>query len=205
MTIMFISSLHNYHTKPSYDPIFSAHKSQHFPDYRETFYYNSQPRARVLACEDTTELCSAEGKICWSMTEDGPADIPTPPTYWLMKWSLEQSSTYDSIMFRLGSALLAGQHISQSISSPLSDRQWELEVEHLFATSLARIQYDAWKIATGQDRERPGYMERTPDDARGKLCRLWKFKAFGYTNVYSWRFFGGLVVLGFIFVVSLFF
>ena len=65
----------------------------------------------------------------------------------------------------------------------MSPFRWQLEAIQLFATSLARIQYDAWKIATGEDRERPGYVEVTPDEAKGHLCKLYKFKSADYTNI----------------------
>ncbi|CAF9939769.1 hypothetical protein IMSHALPRED_001625 [Imshaugia aleurites] len=136
------------------------------------------------------------------MTSPLPPDIPSSPDFWLMKWSLENSNTYDSIKWRLGTALLAQESVSQSVSIPLSPHQWQLEVSQLFATSLARIQYDAWEIATGEDRGRPGYVEVTPDEAKGRLCRSYKFKSLDYTNV-SLAGFVGLPLLAItIFVLS---
>ena len=180
---MFVTSTHIYHTNPSLDPIFYANEPQHFNDLRETYYYNSDPRARPFACVDSSEVCSPDGQKCWSMRSPVPHGVDSPPTYWLMKWSLENSNTYDSIKWRLGSALLAQESISQYVSRPLSPVQWQLEASQLFATSLARIQYDALEIATGEDREKPGYLEVTPDEAKGHLCGLYKFKTTQYTNV----------------------
>ena len=100
-----------------------------------------------------------------------------------MKWSLENSNIYDSIKWRLGSALVAQRSISQSISRPLSPDQWQVEASQLFATSLARIQYDALAIAGGEDHERPGYVDNTPDEAKGHLCGMMKFKTTDYINI----------------------
>ena len=175
--------MHIYHVEPSFDPIFPANEPRYFEGFREPYYYNADPRARALACVDTSELCSPDGTTCWSMTSPLPPDIRSSPEYWLMKWSLENSNTYDSIKWRLGTALLAQESVSQSVSIPLSPYQWQLEASQLFATSLARIQYDAWNIATGEDRQRPGYVEVTPDEAKGRLCRLYKFKSSDYTNI----------------------
>ena len=175
--------MHIYHVKPSFDLIFPAKEPRYFEGYREPYYYNADPRARVLACVDTSELCSPDGTACWSMTSPLPPDVQSSKDFWLMKWSLENSNTYDSIKWRLGNALLAQESVSQSVSLPLSPYQWQLEANQLFATSLARIQYDAWKIATGEDRERPGYVEVTPDEAKGDLCGMYKFKTSDYTNV----------------------
>ena len=58
-----------------------------------------------------------------------------------------------------------------------------IEADQLFATSLARIQWDAWDIASGADRNLPGFVEMTPDEARGQLCGIYKFKTSDYTNV----------------------
>lgn len=194
--------MHIYHVKPSFDPIFPAHEPRYFENFRKPYYFNADPRARALACVDTSELCSPDGTICWSMTSPLPPDIQSSPEYWLMKWSLENSNTYDSIKWRLGTALLAQESVSQSVSIPLNPYQWQLEASQLFATSLARIQYDAWGIATGEDRERPGYVEVTPDEAKGRLCRLYKFRSLDLTNINLAGFVGVPLLAIAIFVLS---
>lgn len=182
--------------KPSLDPIFYANEAEQVGGLPELFYYNSDPRARPFACVDTTELCSPDGKTCWSMTSPIPYGLTSTPDYWLMKWSLENSNIYDSIKWRLGTALKAQESISQSVSRPLSPFQWQIEANQLFATSLARIQFDAWDIAAGADRGRPGYIEATPDEAKGQLCGLFKFKTSDYTNV-NLAAFIGIILLAF--------
>jgi hypothetical protein len=137
------------------------------------------------------------------MTADLPDEVLNTPAYWLMKWSLEASTIYYSIKWRLGTALLAQEKVSQSRSQPLSDNHWEAEAERLFKTSLARIQYDAWSIGTGEDREQPGYIETTPEEGRGKLCRLYKFNSIGYTNVNLGAFIGLLLTPFNIIILSL--
>lgn len=183
LTIIFVSSLHIFHLQPSYDSMFPADKRRHFKGSYDDYYYNSDPRARPLACVDASEVCSADGRRCWSMRDVVPSEIASNPSFWLMKWSLENSNIYDSMAWRLGGALLAQEKVSQSISTPLVPNQWEIEATQLFMTSLARIQFDAWNIATGEGRERPGYVEVTPVQGRGKLCRLYKFRTTNYTNV----------------------
>ena len=180
---MFISSMHIYHTERSFDPIFYADEPRYFENRRDPLYYNSDPRDRVLACVDKSEVCSPDGKHCWSMTATLPEQESLPRAYWLMKWSLENSNIYDSIKWRLGTALLAQESVSQFVSLPLPSSQWQIEASQLFATSLARVQYDALGIATGEDRQRPGYKERTPDEAKGHLCGIYKFKSPDYTNI----------------------
>ena len=191
---MFISSAHIYHTEPSYDPIFYADEPRYFSNLRKPYYYNADARARPLACIDTSELCSSDGKTCWSMRSPIPAKTAFPQAYWLMKWSLENSNTYKTIKWRLGAALLAQRKVSSYVSIPLVPYQWELEASQLFATSLARIQYDTWAIATGEDGDEAGYIEVTPVEGKGQLCGMYKFKTNDYTNV-SLAAFIGLIVL----------
>lgn len=120
LTIMFISSMHIYHTHRSEDPVFPAETKRYFPGFRDPFYFNADPRARPLACVDETSVCSPDGNTCWSMDAPNPRRSASDPAYWLMKWSLENSDTYDAIKWRLGSALLAHDKIAQSVSSPLA-------------------------------------------------------------------------------------
>ena len=202
MTIMFISSMHIFHIEPSRDPIFYADEPRYFEGLRKPYYYNSDPRARPLACVDTTELCSSDGKTCWKMRSAVPANTPSTQAYWLMKWSLENSNTYQTIKWRLGAALLAQRRVSSYLSMPLAPNQWEIEAGQMFATSLARTQYDTWAIATSEDRGRPGYIEVTPEEAKGQLCGLYKFKTIDYTNVNLAAFIGLIVLSIAIYIMS---
>ncbi|KAH0536525.1 hypothetical protein FGG08_006598 [Glutinoglossum americanum] len=179
LTIAFVSSMHIYYLEAGYDPIFPATERYDVKGFRRPYWYNSDPRARVLACVDYTELCSPDGKTCWPMTADLPDGVPNTPAYWLMKWSLETSTIYDSIKWRLGAALLAQEEVSQFRSPKLEADHWEKEVEQLFATSLARIQFSTMGIATGEDRDARAFIEVTPVEARGKLCGIYKFYSIG--------------------------
>ncbi|PGH20786.1 hypothetical protein AJ80_03413 [Polytolypa hystricis UAMH7299] len=202
LTIMFVSSMHIYYTNPSFDPIFPAKKPKYFPGQRKPLYYNSDPRALPFACVDKTTLCTPDGRSCWPMTTSPPAKAFNSPAYWFMKWSLEISTVYDSIKWRLGSALLAQESVSQFVSSLMEPNQWEVEASHLFATSLARVQWDAWSLANGEDRDRPGYEEVTPDEAKGQLCGIYKFKSAGYSNINLVAFVGLILLAIVIFGLS---
>jgi hypothetical protein len=120
-----------------------------------------------------------------------------------MKWSLENSNIYNSIKWRLGTALLAQESVSQWVSFPLPPDQWQLEASQLFAISLARVQYDVRSIATGEDRQRPGYADKTPDEAKGQLCGLYKFKTLDFTNINLAAFIGLAVLAIYVFILGL--
>ena len=137
------------------------------------------------------------------MTAPVSEKVSSSAAYWLMKWSLEDSNIYDSVKWRLGTALLAQESVSQFVSLPLPSDQWQLEASQLFATSLARIQYDALGIATGEDRQRPGYVEVTPDEAKGTLCGIYKFKSPDHTNINLIAFIGLNILAIAIIILSL--
>jgi hypothetical protein len=101
-----------------------------------------------------------------------------------MKLSLERSNTYEVLKHRLGSALLAQQKIGGYFTTGLSSEQWKVEANSFFATSLARVQWDLWTIATGEDIDLVGYKDYTPDEAKGRLCGLYKFNKKGFANIH---------------------
>jgi hypothetical protein len=199
---MFINPLHILYLKASADPIFVADHAFYYPDDPVPIYYKNDAMYRVLACLDTKVICLPNGGPCRPLVggggggvdgkrgHDDDPDEDLPPEYWLLKWSLDHSDTYYSIAKRLGTALAAQDMISQYTSVPLGDRHWVLEAERLFATSLARVQFDAWSVGSGEDAPRlgeEGYRDETPAGV-GNLCGRVKFRSSGYTNVDALRF-----------------
>lgn len=195
LTIIFVTALHILYNKRSNDPIFPANEPFRYPGDTKDYYYNSSPKARAFACIDETLLCGPSGSPCWTATDPIPSGVANTSAYWLMKYALKNSNTYDSIKYRLGTALLAQQRVGQSRSLPLPDDHWEAEAEHLFKSSLARAQFDAWSIASGEDHDVATYKDTLPDEARGKVCGLFKFNSVGYVNIQIWPFALLLLVL----------
>ena len=178
-----MTALRILYTKRSNDPVFPADKAFQYPGDKGFYYYNSQPKARAFACIDETIFCAPSGSPCWRANDPIPAGGSNTSSYWFLKYALKSSNTYDAIKLRLGSGLLAQQRVGQSRSMPLADNHWQLEAEHLFKTSLARAQFDAWSIASAEDHDNPTYTDTLPDEARGDMCGLFKFQAFGYVNI----------------------
>lgn len=183
LSLVFVTALRILYTKRSNDPIFPADKAFQYPGDKGYYYYNSQPKARAFACIDETIFCAPSGSPCWHANDPIPAGGSNTSSYWFLKYALKSSNTYDAIKLRLGSGLLAQQRVGQSRSMPLADNHWQLEAEHLFKTSLARAQFDAWSIASAEDRDNPTYTDTLPDEARGNMCGLFKFQASGYINI----------------------
>ena len=199
---MFITSARIWHIAESVDPIFEARTAKHFEGWSTVYYYKSDPVARPLVCYDSTEFCAPSGHPCWTEFDAVPSDQDSP-AYWLMKLSLGHSTIYDSIFWRLGTALLAQKNVHNFVSTPLSSDHWALEAEQLFQTSLARIQFDALGIASGEDQDLRHYVEVTPDEAKGNLCGLFKFNTANHKNVNFLAWLGLLSVALLMWILSL--
>ena len=196
VTIIFVLSTHIKHEEPSHDPIFPA-ETRYKNDW-----YNADPRARVLACVDQSEMYSPDGSQHWEIHNSSLTGFSDHPGTWLMRLAMEYSNTKYAMQWRLGSALLAQKRISHYLSRPLEPNQWEFGASHFFATSLARIQYDTWAIASGEDCERPGYIDATPDETKGNLCGIYKLKTTDHTNVSLVGFLGYIVLAAAIYFLS---
>ncbi len=177
---------------PNDDPVFVADLPIRLPGSNSPVWVKDDAKYRPLACVDTTWLCppDSDGTDCWSMADDRmdlADDGKKNPVsgYWLMKLSLAHSDVYNSIQRRLGTGLVGQEMLSLYISVALGSQHWALEAERLFQTSLARIQFDAWNIASGQDHvheAEDGWINETPEEA-GDLCGIFKYQGSGYTNI----------------------
>lgn len=153
-------------------------------DSSEPRYARGNPIYGVLACVDEYQLCNATD--CWPLEDRDNAKSRSiiDPAYWHMHLTLERSNIYDATAKRLGGSLVASRMLSQYSSPGLATDHWKTEATHWFGTSLARIQFDAWSIATGEGHDIPTYYEATPDVVKeGRLCGRFKFKNPKFTNI----------------------
>lgn len=188
LTIVFVSSLGIIYKGRSVDPLFPADEEVMLPGHDQPLFRNSNPRARPFACVDDVELCLSNGVDCWplygkSPDDNNPHSFKFPPEFWLMYASFLKSSIFYSMVKRLGRSLLAQNLVSGYQSQELPSDHWEKEIQNLFATSLARSQFDAWSIATAEDKargEKDGYFQVLDID----LCGLYKFRPVsGYVSI----------------------
>ena len=201
---MFVTALHIVYTQESNDPIFPAKSPYKFPGGTVLYYKNERPISRPFACIDETLFCDPTNKHCWHERERMPnqvSHIAKDPSYWFMVNALKKSNTYDSIKLRLGSSLLAQQRVGEARSQTLTDNHWETEVEHMFKTSLARAQFDAWSLASGEDHDQDTYIN-TVEELADDMCGLFKFRAAGYVNIRMWPFWLLCSVLPITFLLS---
>ncbi|RYN56306.1 hypothetical protein AA0118_g8267 [Alternaria tenuissima] len=204
LTIVFITALHIVYTQKSIDPIFPADDPYKFQDGTVEYYKNSSPKSRAFACIDETQFCDPTNTYCWHEYEKIPdqvSHIAEDPAYWFMVNALKKSNTYDSIKLRLGSSLLAQQRVGEARSQALANNHWELEAEHMFKTSLARAQFDAWSLASGEDHDQDTCKNTVDEFAEG-MCGLFKFRAAGHVNIRLWPFWLLCSVLPITFLLS---
>ena len=189
----------------SVDPIFPATAKYRFPDDTVDYYINDSPKSRAFTCIDETQFCDPTGKICWHAYDTIPkkvAHIARDPAYGFMANALRKSNTYDTIKLRLGSSLLAQQRVGDARSQALDNDHWEVEAEHMFRASLARAQFDAWSLASGEDHDKSTYKNTVEDEFAKRMCGLFKFRTSGHVNVLVWKFFLLCCVLPATFLLS---
>ena len=197
LTLIFVQSAHILYDEASKDPVFPA--LSQFQDK----WKSADPRSRVLACVDTSQIYAPDGSGPWEIGDVLPTNVFHTSDFWLSRLSMDNSNTRSSILWRLGSALLAQQKIGQYVSMPLSNRQWELEAEQFYKTSLARLQFDAFAIASAEDSEREGYTDWTPDEIKGNLYGIYKRPGTDYTNISLVGFLGYILLAIMITILSL--
>ncbi|KAK8071360.1 hypothetical protein PG997_011563 [Apiospora hydei] len=188
MTVIFVSSCRILYNGRCDDPVFPANRELFPIDRPVPKYYNSDPRPRVLVAIDEMRVCANDETVC-----DSPDELPKGisrelrSAFEMARTVFKRTSTYNSLRYRRGSALVAADGISDFESRQLDDEQWIIESEALFRTSLARLQFNARDFAMGdrpQGRYRDAYNNTTPDWARYGNCVPYKFPLPSqYTNI----------------------
>ncbi|RMZ86720.1 hypothetical protein DV736_g6049, partial [Chaetothyriales sp. CBS 134916] len=192
LTLMFIVSCHIlYRATWNEDYIFPSPKRD--PCYAGLFV-NPDPRPHPLACIDEVEVCTDNDKSSCSPVVNSARDSKDGYGHEFARLALKHSKTYDTIQYRMGTALLAQVNIWQFRSRPLCgpshDRckytQWILEAQALFETSLARLQFDALDIAMGlhSDEGEPYHQDTAKWAQQGELCGMFKIRLQqGFRNI----------------------
>lgn len=181
---------------PRRDPIFPAKKSVKIPlkDGMMSLWRNNSTRAGVLGCVDDLLICDATGRTCWDNSNYTSAlpvitDPDTRGAFYLLKIALDDSSASKAILFRAASALNASRKLNSFYSMRLAEKQWEVESEIIFRTSLARMQVNVLDFARGTYAHYPEVQNRAVDEV-SSACAMVKFQTTGYTNVSTAGFWG---------------
>jgi hypothetical protein len=188
VTIVFVSSLRILYEERSDDFSFPADKEYPLPDDPRPWFRNSDPRARPLACIDTIEVCTPDGKMCWNVNE--PTNSTTAqdntPEFVLLYASLYKTDLYYSLAKRQGRSLLAQKLVSQYFSAALGDDHWVAEVQNWVRTALARTSINTWSVASGEDAVHEGKGGFTELTRGFDLCGKYIYNPRGYQSLRFW-------------------
>ena len=146
---------------------------------------------------DKYQICKTKTGPCWS--NNNISSIPQSPknrnpteeenVATLLNLALDFSTSCGSVQYRQAEALDAQSKIAHIQSLPLADRQWEVEAEKMFQTSLARMQSNIYDIARGTAKKYEGYENVLDPKYRG-ICGLVQILTPGHTNVNLWGLLG---------------
>lgn len=182
VTIIFISSLRILYEGQSDDPIFPAHTEWPLPGDRKKWYYNSDPKARPLACINTIKVCTPDEALCWNVNSNLKFPDDTPE-FELLYSSLYKTDIYYSLAKRQGRSLLAQKKVSQYFSPALGDYHWGVEVENWVRTALARTSINTWSVASGEDAVHEGKGGFAKTSNKHNLCGRYKYNPRDYQSI----------------------
>jgi len=203
------------------DPIFPAHTEDGFhvnPETHGYFWYNNSTRAGVLGCVDSHQICADTSEsLCWDETNSSQAmdhfsgDLIRQRALYLVLVSLIQSNTWRIINYQQAAALNATTEIKRFVGIRLAREQWKVEVENIFAASLAGMQIRAYDYARGTYAHHPSMIDRTPMLLQDKdtntraavsVAKMFKFRNKGYKNISVFGFSGVIALCILIFLGS---
>jgi hypothetical protein len=191
------------------DPIFPAHNSVLLRIGLGTpsiFWYNNSTRAGVLGCADSHQICAdSRGSLCWDQTNSTDAlhyfshDPDRQRALYLVLVSLMDSDAWSVLNYRRAAALNASSQIKLVIGIRLAPEQWKVEVENIFAASLAGMQIRPFDYVRGTYSHHPNVIDKTlpllqggSSDARAaaEVAKMFKFRSSTIRNVSAIGFWG---------------
>ncbi|KAF2802620.1 uncharacterized protein BDZ99DRAFT_371732, partial [Mytilinidion resinicola] len=159
-------------------------------------YFSDDP-ARVLGCLSQSQICNpnlSKGQSCTPLSGDSPADETIRQvfgddslsdfTQWIASMVANQLLNVHDIVDTLGSSSLTSRYkLNGGLQSPLPSNQWQLEVQHWFATHLTSLQWIWVEVATGpSDSSVEPWLQRARNPTEAQMYRSQKVRRTDYTN-----------------------
>lgn len=175
VSLYFLSANEIAYTEPVDDPWFSAHDEGTF---QELTLWSPDNPVRVLGCIDQQQICSATGsKQCTPLGRLNYADldaldlnIAQLETARRLSLTTMHIGISESTDGRGGLALKAQEKVSVGFGQPLPNNQWQIEVSHWMAISMARLQQGVVEWASGPTNLPPGIRIQLPSDISTAHC-----------------------------------
>jgi len=156
----------------------------------DTLYATPHQRSTVLACADSIQIRHPVSGHIWhpryqnvSQLDDANWQYPrVHPSIHMVNMTYLASETFESRYEGMAEHFDAPRRIRRLFSSPLHEEQWKLEVNKMFVTKLALLQFHALSMAQGEVSTLPrarNLLEEYGVNAKGKIL----FVAAGWRNI----------------------
>lgn len=198
LSLFFLSTNGVAFTEPSDDLWYAAHNvltANPSQDNALTTAYSGDEPVRVLGCATRYQYCNPDPKMGHSCTP--LAGIFTATSAADALWTTDKQKNFfnassNSILTGTGglvdividtgiSSLIARHSLSQGFQGPLSNNQWQLEVENWFAATLADLQKVTVEYVTGPtDPAVFPFLRRPQTEEEQLLCRSLVSYLFGF-------------------------
>ncbi|KAF2204418.1 hypothetical protein GQ43DRAFT_469074 [Delitschia confertaspora ATCC 74209] len=204
VNLIFLSSNQVVSPIPINDPWYSSHRT--IPGFRLNYTgwrnltlggYFADETASVLGCASQYQICypDSHGKPSRCSRLGGKQEL-----YWLLtslnqtdkqlsrtRWSIMSAMTGNEIgafVQTLGAASLSSRYsLVAGMQGPLPDNQWQKDVEHWHASSLAAIQSSAIDAATGpSDPDMRPFWPRPENKIEKEVCGNQKVLSNAHSN-----------------------
>lgn len=163
LSLLFISPNSITYQYPVDDPVFSAHDLVNGTmTGLYVSFYDADQFVSVVGCSEQYRICNPNNNACTQRmgfgqlsqasvdNQDGLELNAVQNSTWIrINAALQLSSVYYATYARGGSALRAGEVVTQLSSGYLPPTQWHIEVSSWFDAGLARIQQKVQEYATG--------------------------------------------------------
>lgn len=189
VTLVFVAANAVKFVEPVDDDLFSAHRVFETQELSLSInkteeLYTFDDVAHVVGCTTQSQFCLGGSETdCTPLTawEAALQTVSNMTMTDLQKESLNiwrqsqelQGTTLDTTVANLGgSALIAKNSFENGLQGPLPSNQWQLEVEHWQATTMAKMQRSAVEYATGpSDSAMQKHVLEPPNQNAKKLCK----------------------------------
>lgn len=186
--LVFISANDVRYLEPVDDVMYSAHQANRPIDNQTTnlsaipAYKADQPTA-VLGCTIQYQFCNPSGNNCTSLTNLENAYEETYGLwnglrqqqifeFWFKMYEGLSHEIWNMLRSLTSSALVARNSLDHGIQGPLPADQWQREVLHWHATSLASLQRGPVEIAHGPfDTSMDRFVQKASNDGERYFCR----------------------------------
>ena len=213
VSLYFLASNGIYYRSPVHDPFYNATEQFHefTVDGRNQTFYTTGKYASVLGCAEQYQIFNPATQKCSELTAPslgfqkemlkiGLNDVQVITAKRI--WDTLIGTVYSYVETRGASALRASETVNTLMQNGLPDNQWTIEVSSWFEVSLARLQEQTVRYATG-----PSYMSdildliRPANQDEWNMCKNQIIRSQGDTISFSMLGVSIILIIGSILII----